>query len=211
MFESQQPFDSIDLLLVSHVHPDHFDAATVADYLAARPEVALLATPQVTDSVWSRLPHSTAARIRIERAEFGAGTKWQRQIGKIEVQISRIAHGGARWSWIQNAGHLVTVGGRRFLHIGDPAFGERDFDVLEFDRDKIDVAILPAWFLTSEKGRVIVKKRIRPRHIIAVHVSPAEAQDEVREIAGFFPTAVVFTQPRQRVQITDGALIPATD
>ncbi len=211
LFDGDKPFNSIDLLLVSHIHPDHFDAAAVANYLETRPEVALLATPQVADSVLWRLPESSVARNRIARAEYGPGVKWRQQVGKIEVQISRIAHGGARWSWIQNAGHLIIVGGKRFLHIGDPAFGEQDFDALQFQHDKIDVAILPAWFLTSDKGRFIIENRIKPRHLIAVHVSPADAQETIAKVARFYPAAVVFTEPLQRVQVADDELIPSGD
>lgn len=116
----------------------------------------------------------------------------------IQVRMVRIAHGGARWSGMQNVGHIVEVGGLKFLHIGDPSYGQKDFERLQLFKDKIDVAILPFWFLTAAKGREIINKLIKPVYLVAVHVPPKEVHSITREIAKHYPEAVVFSKPNEK-------------
>ena len=89
-------------------------------------------------------------------------------------------------------------GGLKFLHIGDPSYGKNDFERLQLFKDKIDVAILPFWFLTAAKGREIINKLIRPAYLIAVHVPPKEVNSITREIAKYYPDAVVFSKPNEK-------------
>ena len=48
---AKAPFDAVDLVLVSHVHSDHFDAASVARHLAHNPHAILVSSPQVVEKV----------------------------------------------------------------------------------------------------------------------------------------------------------------
>ncbi|MCG8604679.1 MBL fold metallo-hydrolase [bacterium] len=200
MMHAESPFTSIDLILVSHIHGDHFHAPTMANYLNQRKEVTLFAMPQVADSVANHLPDQSVIRERVKRAHYVDGLKSGLQHNGVLVKLCKIAHGGTRWSWIQNAGHIITVGGKTFLHIGDPSFGEQDFKILNLVSEEIDVAILPFWFLTSSTGRRIISEFIKPKGLIAVHVSPNDADKTRKQIAEFYPDATVFTTPLERVE-----------
>lgn len=48
-------------------------------------------------------------------------------------------------------------------------------------------------FLHGDAGRAVVGEHIKPRHIIAVHVSPSEAGEVAAQIRQVFPEAVAFT------------------
>ena len=195
-----KPFSSVDLILISHIHKDHFDASSIAKYLNVVKDVVLFTTPQVADSVLNYLGPDNSSLDRIKRAQYTSGYKSEFEYKGIRVKIGKIAHGSKRWSWIQNAGHIISIGGKNFLHIGDPYFGEQDFKKLNLSEENIDVAILPVWFLTNTKGREIISNFIKPKHLIAVHVSPGDAADASRKVAKYYPNATVFTKPMQSVE-----------
>lgn len=56
MLAGEAPVSSIDAVLVSDIHRDHFDARDIADLLRARPGLLLLSSDQVVDSVMAVTP-----------------------------------------------------------------------------------------------------------------------------------------------------------
>ena len=49
------------------------------------------------------------------------------------------------------------------------------------------------WFLTSDRGAAIVRDQIKPKHIVALHLSARQPEREVAEIKQRFPDAAAFT------------------
>lgn len=58
----------------------------------------------------------------------------------------------------------------------------------------------PCWYLLYPLGQSIVKEHIKPRHIIAVHISPAESAKVSEQIKKVFPEAIAFTDSLQLVR-----------
>jgi len=198
MLSGTSPFESVDLVLVSHIHRDHFHASSVLEFLQRQPDAILFSTPQVADSIFAEAGGKMVQQ-RVKIAQYERGVKSTLRYREIGVKLVRIQHGSARHSWIQNAGHIISVGGKTFLHIGDPAFGESDFAKLELPSERIDVAILPVWFLTAATGQKMISEFIKPKHLVAVHISPQAGQEVKEEVHKFYPTAVIFTEPLQEV------------
>lgn len=194
MMQGLPPFDSVDVVLVSHIHHDHFDASLVATYLEHQPTATLLATPQVADSVYTYLP-STTEQVQVGAYETGTWANFS--AGGATIKMGKVAHVSERWRWIQNVAHVVEVAGVRLLHVGDPAFGAADLEALHVRAENIDVAILPSWFLTEAEGRTVIQDLIRPKALIAVYVTPRDAASVKARVASFYPDAVVFTTPME--------------
>ena len=198
MMANRPPFEDIELLLVSHIHGDHFSGELVGEYLQVSKTARLFTTLQAKSQLantFSGFAHITD-KIQVMRYYAEMDTSFSAK--GIQVRMVRIAHGGVRWSGMQNVGHIVELGSMKFLHIGDPSHGKKDFERLQLFRDKIDVAILPFWFLTAAKGREIVDKLIKPAYLIAVHVPPKDVNSITREIAKYYPEAVVFGKPNEQ-------------
>ena len=70
-----KPFSSVDLILISHIHKDHFDASSIAKYLNVVKDVVLFTTPQVADSVLNYLGPDNSSLDRIKRAQYTSGYK----------------------------------------------------------------------------------------------------------------------------------------
>lgn len=190
---ARPPFENIDLILVSHRHGDHFHPEAVGNYLRNSPKSVLATSQQVADETAEKFAGYASVKDRITSLPFNFKERTTRNLAGIDVEFLAIGHGGGRHATIQNLGHVFTLGGKRFLHIGDAPTSAELFDHFDLDKLAIDIAFLPAWFLTSAEGKAIIRDHIKPKHIIAVHVGPTEGETLKKRIAADFPTADVFS------------------
>lgn len=197
------PFSDIDLVLVSHRHRDHFHPDAVARYLEASSLTRLVSSPQVvreTLAAGEGLEEQTVAVMP------DPGESVRRSFGNISVEFLGLPHGGGRHAAIQNLGHLVELGGKRILHLGDAVVDSDTFDQFGLSERSVDVALIPYWYLLDDDGRQVVDEHIGPSLIIAVHVPPDEVLSVGEQIAGFYPDAIVFGDPLvSRVRISRSA------
>lgn len=187
------PFAGIDLILVSHRHGDHFSAEAVAAHLQSSSRAAFAGAPQMTTPVLavgvdSNRVTTLPLRPGQRRTVTGPGYR---------VEVIGIMHGGRTWEDVENLGHLIEVGGKRFLHIGDADTEPRHYEALGLATREIDVAFIPFWFLQSDEGRDVVDRLINAKQVIAVHVSPGEGDRVRRAIRPFYPEAAVFDRPME--------------
>ncbi len=201
ILNADEPFNSIDFVLVSHVHRDHFDARLVSELLKQNDEPVLFSSNQIVDSV---AVHASGEIVpsRMLRIPYADGKMETASRSGITVKAGKVAHGSARFAWIQNLGYVVHLGGMTFLHVGDPGFGLNDIVRLLADVDHIDVAVLPSWFITEAGGRKVIEEVIEPDHIIAVHVSPNDKSVVERAARRHYPGSHVFTKPLDTVHFS---------
>ncbi|MEM8487601.1 MAG: MBL fold metallo-hydrolase [Bacteroidota bacterium] len=195
MLEGAPPFNAIDLVLVSHIHRDHFDASDVAALLEAQPDALLISSNQVVDSL---LGHGAQFSDQMQRIAYKEGAYVTIERKAVTIRAGKVAHGSARFRWIQNLGHVVEMEGLRFLHVGDPGFGRADIEKLVAELS-IDVALLPSWFLSEREGRAVIDEVIQPRHLAFLHVSPGD-ETKLRRLANqYYPGARVLAEPLEAI------------
>ncbi len=189
---AKPPFDEIDLVLVSHYHGDHFHPESVGLYLKHSPNARFASSQQVVDEVAGKFGEYAAIKDRVTPVTYTLKSRQPMKIAGIDVEILGVGHGTGRHAAIQNLGHVITIGGKKVLHIGDADISDEIFDAFDLEKQSIDIALLPYWFLTSKSGQALIEKHIKPKHIIAVHVGPGEADDIERQVKQSFPKADVF-------------------
>ena len=86
------------------------------------------------------------------------------------------------------------IGGKKLLHIGDADMTAENFSAFDLSKEKIDVAFIPYWFLLSENGRALVREQFAPKTIVAVHISPDEAEEIVERLKKEAPGVIPFTK-----------------
>ncbi len=192
---ARPPFDAAKLVLVSHYHADHFDAAAVARYLVHNFRAVLVSSPQVCDAVAEQLNDDVILRNRVRKVSPEGDRPLSVTIEGITVQIYRVSHGAGRHAESQNLGHVVTLGGWKILHIGDSDADEAELKSFGWAKEKIDVAFIPFWYLTDKKKSEQVKRHVRARIVVAMHIPPDELEERTRQVRAFFPDAVIFAQP----------------
>jgi L-ascorbate metabolism protein UlaG (beta-lactamase superfamily) len=190
---ARPPFDKIDLVLVSHMHGDHFHPESVGRYLTASPNAVFASSGQVADLVASNYAGYASVKNRVTPIAYELKRREPMKLAGIDVDFLGVGHGSGRHASIQNLGHIFSVGGKKFLHIGDAEITDEIFSAFELEKDSVDIALLPYWFLTSRSGRELIARHIKPKHIVALHIGPSEAEQVTREVKQHFPDAHVFT------------------
>lgn len=190
---AKAPFDKIDLVLVSHRHLDHFHPESVGLYLQHNPRSRLVSSQQVVEEVEKNFKNYDAISARVTAATPPSKERVTMKIDGIEFEILRLSHGTGRHATIQNLGHIIKLGGKKLLHIGDADTAIENFEKLNLDEEQIDIAFLPFWFLTGSEGQTVIRDHIKPKQIIAVHISPGESEKTITQMKQLFPGAVAFT------------------
>ena len=190
---AQPPFDGVDVILVSHRHLDHFHPDAVGRYLRHNPASVLISSEQVVHEVASNAADYGAVRSRITAATPALREKVVLSPAGLTLELLGLGHGTGRHATIQNLGHLLTLGGKTLLHVGDADTAPDIFAAFALADRRIDVAFLPPWFLTTDRGAAIVRNQIKPKHIVAVHLPASAPERTMAEIAARFPDAVTFT------------------
>jgi L-ascorbate metabolism protein UlaG (beta-lactamase superfamily) len=197
---AEPPYDGLDLLLVTHVHRDHFHPEAVGAYLAANPGTTLVSSQQVVESVKEGYG-KPEVEPRMREVTPAAGEKVSHQEVGVPLTLFGMPHGNQRFQWIQNLGYLVEIGGKKILHIGDADMAPRNFEPFRLPDQKIDLALIPAWYFLYPEGQYALRKLIGAEKLVAIHVPPARAGQYEEAIRGYFPEAVVFRETGQTVTL----------
>jgi L-ascorbate metabolism protein UlaG (beta-lactamase superfamily) len=193
----KQPFDSVDVILVTHYHGDHFAPDPVATHLRANPAATLVTSQQVIDSLRSGTGLAGIIAARMLSRTTAGGLRARETINGVDVQVVGIPHVGRRHRHVEHLGFIIGIGGRRVLHVGDTEISARTFAPLRLDTARVDVALVPYWALLDDDSRNVIIRYIAPRHLVAIHVDAgADAgQRAARQIARVLPKAATFFRP----------------
>lgn len=189
---AEKPYDEIDILLVSHVHLDHFHSESVGLHLKNNPKSSLFSSEQIIGEVAKNFKDYEKIKPQIKTVSHEWKKSFEINQNGIKVKFLGLRHAGENFKSIQNFGHLIEIGGKKLLHIGDADMTAENFSVFNLSKENIDVAFIPYWFLLSENGRKLVQEQFNPKHIIAVHIPPDEAESEAKKIKEFYPDATAF-------------------
>ncbi len=190
---ARAPFDSVDLVLVTHRHGDHFHPDPLAAHLRANPGATLLTSRQVIDSM-RHVPGIARLAPRMVARTMAPGTRRRALVNGLPVELLGLPHGGRRHRHVEHLGYIVELGGRRVLHLGDAELSEATLAPLRLDTSRIDVALVPAWAVTNRESGEAIRRWVRPRQVAAFHLSVGADEREAREIEAAWPGAVALTR-----------------
>ncbi len=214
---AEPPFDTVDLVLATHDHADHFDAGAVWRHLDYNPRAVFVSTPQAAARVIAT-PSSTELEERVVASHPAAGTRERLSFAGIEFDVLSLHHGRERRPPVVNIGFVVNIDGFRVLHVGDTEVSVDELIPHALDQDSVDVAFIPYWHLLSESGKRLVDQAIRPGQLIAVHVPAGSAAPSyfaplrtldalVQQLEQDYPGIVVFRDPMTAVMVGHGGRV----
>ncbi|HSR51372.1 MAG TPA: MBL fold metallo-hydrolase [Acidobacteriota bacterium] len=206
LLAAEDGFADVDLVLATHHHDDHFSPDPVNYYLEANSKAEFLSTPQAVARLGLDSADGLLQRVRGVLPEEGKIE--ERTLNGVRVQILNLHHGRNRNPQVQNLGFIIHLGGRRVLHIGDTMATVEDWAPLEMEAQPVDVALVPAWYMTFPAFIEVIREQLQPKHIAAMHVADKHApeayfgryESQAKQIATLkriFPSAQVFTKPGQ--------------
>jgi len=183
------PFERLDVVLVSHAHRDHFQVDAARELLLARPGARWVVHREVASALaegWSRW-HEVADRVEPVAPADGEPVLWR--VPGLEVELRRLPHGPAR-TLPENLAHVVRLGGRTIVHVGDAGGSAAEIEHAGLAGRRFDVALLPIWYWEGERWRP-AREALRGRHgNLALHLKPGERPSAEALAAGAPPAPV---------------------
>lgn len=194
MESAKAPFDTVRIVLVSHVHLDHFHPESVGLHLKNNPHATLVSTAQQMADIARNYKDHEAIRQQIREITPEINERVVYEKDGIKVTFLGMRHGSGRFWWVKNLGHIIEIGGKKLFHFGDADVAIDNFAAFKLPAENIDIAFVPYWFYLSENGRNLVRDHISARTNIAVHVPPATAEKDAENIKRLVPGTDAFTK-----------------
>ncbi|WP_109829417.1 MBL fold metallo-hydrolase [Reichenbachiella versicolor] len=198
IINSQAPFNGVKLVLFTQAHNDNFDPLITSDYMMANKSAKMIATVQVVDSLKSQASISEEVAGRITTYPWKKGWR-STTVEGIGVKSAYLIHGGKRNYKVQNLIHLVQLGDKKVLHLGDTQMELDQFRNMRINYEDVDIAIVPFWYLTNHYGAELLKDYVGAKKYIGVHYPTQGSPESLKKIEALFPQATVFRSPGQKV------------
>lgn len=175
------PFDRIDAVLASHDHLDHFEAYSLARFLASAPEAVLVCPGALAEAMKEEAP-AVAWRIRGLSAAWGSSA--QTGVGDLSITGLAVPHAGEDWLDYGHLAYLVEMDGRKLLHLGDASEAAKAYEPFAWLADEeIDVAFVAPWQLRNPEMIDVLRRVIRPEQIVLMHIRESAREEIIGEIA----------------------------
>lgn len=185
MRRAQAPFDSIDIIAVTHIHRDHFDRSIAIEHLLNNPDGILVCPEQVKQNL-AEDRHYTTIRNRIVSItppELGAADT---VISDIHIRLLRLEHSHYmehdpvtgiaknRHKNIENLGFLMRYRGKSIFHCGDTnPMNELEYKTFAIEQEQVDIAFLERLFIRGgHEGWDVIDNHIQTKQIILMHIDP---------------------------------------
>jgi L-ascorbate metabolism protein UlaG (beta-lactamase superfamily) len=197
---AQPPFSRLRVHLTTHVHDDHFHPESVARFLAASPAAVAVVPREAPSRVCpGKAACAPLARLRVREKDWGP--ERELQLHGVHVRVLDLPHAKGARTQVENLGYLVTLGGMRILHVGDAHLSAETFARFKLPERRLDVALVPYWFLLEEEGRRLVHEHLGARRVVAFHVPPSEHERVAAQLREVMPEVVVLTRMMETVRL----------
>jgi L-ascorbate metabolism protein UlaG (beta-lactamase superfamily) len=186
-------FGEIDLVLVTHVHRDHFHSLAVERHLIENPHAHLIASSQVADSLRVLGSDYASIEARVHPVDATPGRIEELAVAGIPVRALGIAHPPSR---NEPVGHLAYVVGHEstVVHLGDLGLDSPGIETLAAGRGAA-VALVPYWILDGEESVARIEQALAPGCMVGFHVALGEEDTTRAWLAQRAPEARLLTEP----------------
>jgi L-ascorbate metabolism protein UlaG (beta-lactamase superfamily) len=162
-------FGVIDIVLVSHVHRDHFNAQSLARHLRANPGARVAGSTQVRDSLrllasWSDSGRTTAIRPDPSRP-------YTFRIGDLTLEAHGIPHPPSRNEPVEHLVWVISIGGVRVMHAGDSSPTMAELEAAA--GTGVDLFLAPSWILGGARGAERIAAT-RASQVAAIHLGAVD-------------------------------------
>ena len=195
--KAQPPFDSIDVILATHAHGDHFNADLTIQHMKNNPNTIFASTEQLTSTL-KDFPD------RVITFNPSGGKTDRKELRGISIEAIYLPHGSfdANKTEILNYGYIVNLNGIKLFHTGDvdlQLFSFDEFRAYQIPEKNIDLAFIQHFYLTDNQSeRKFVNEGIGSRFIFPIHYYYTTPPIDTASVKSNYPDAVVFRHELQK-------------
>jgi L-ascorbate metabolism protein UlaG (beta-lactamase superfamily) len=168
IMKSAPPFDGVDLVLVTHNHPDHFDASLAARYMETVPSPILLAPADAVAELRKAAADWAGIEPRVVPFDLKVGEKVERILKQVPVTAFRTLHG--KQEAPMNIMFLFELGGWRIIHEGDSPGNVDEYRGFGLGSKPVDLALVHFWFPLEPNCARFLQEILKPDHIALTHL-----------------------------------------
>lgn len=194
--KAEAPFHNVDLILSTHLHGDHFNPRLVGSHLKYNPKALFLSTNEAVNVLKEKFEDfkSISSRVNSETPDFSESKIVT--LRDTEIKILRFVHPGeSPWKEAENVAYLITIEGKKILHLGDSMITIESLKAYNLDKENIDVVILPYWLLGPNQKENIIENYINPKQLLVVHIplnGKSKAKDNLSSLG--YTKAIALTE-----------------
>ncbi|WP_062058787.1 MBL fold metallo-hydrolase [Aquimarina longa] len=183
-------------ILFTHYHGDHFSPQLSEVYLKSHKKAILFGPNQIIN----KFAEFTDRIVAISTKDY---TKQPVTVKNFMITGVKINHVGKRHTSVENIGYIVHINNKKILHVGDTDWFEEInlFHQLHLVDEGIDIAIIPYWMLLSNGSKLLIKKYINPKQVIATHISPLIKKTELIDLKNKYPNIHFLTTLEQQIHL----------
>lgn len=175
----------LDISLISHEHGDHFERETTA--ILSKSGHCVFVMPANCREIALEELRIPEDRIKVAtpRVPF--------TIGEVRIEPVRAIHGNPKFAVfydanLEDCGYLITIGGKRFLQMGDTVLLEDHLFL-----DKVDVLFFsPTEHNTHIDPSLILINELEPAYILPQHRATFKVTSQNRYWTSGYPHEVKF-------------------
>ncbi len=183
------PFDKIDLLLITHIHGDHFNASLAERFLLNNRKAKMICPSQVYRQMQDTCSRFAEIKSQIMSPDLAINASKQLKVNGISVTAIRMQHGTNRsldgvstseysdYEKTENLGYVIRFDKKKIFHQGDACLKINE-KALKNIEGPIDIAHL-GFFDWDSTSVGLLKKELRAEKIIFMHgTKPAKELEQ---------------------------------
>ncbi|MDX1455636.1 MAG: MBL fold metallo-hydrolase [Gammaproteobacteria bacterium] len=194
MLAGEGDFGKVIAAVASHEHVDHIQPAAAIEWLSANEGTPLFATPGAIAAI----EEQGGSGLPLFDIEPWQTPKRDRSWGGLSLRFFYLPHGDNEDATPRNLGTLITIAGKRILHIGDTQPIEAFFANLDIPPGEIDLLLVPQWFLLKQHfpdALPMLERTIAPKQIALTHARTDSLQGFLQILPQIAPGVISLAEP----------------
>ena len=195
-------FKNIDLLLITHIHGDHFNAKLAEHFLLKHHNTKMICPRQVYNQIKDSCQNFNAIASRLFSPTINMNEICRTTLNHIPISIIRMQHGSDRnldsisysqytdYEKTENFGYVIQLKNRRIFHQGDACL-KINREALSKINVPIDIAHL-GFFDWDEASYNILKVDLKARNVIFMHGTIPAKEFQTEQLIKIKTSLVIF-------------------
>lgn len=212
METGKEPFDQIDLILITHAHMDHFNPQIVLKHLASNTTGVLICSQQVRQELEKHQGYEKhKAQIKEITPDFKTKSD-SISVNGMDIKVWRLKHSSYylvdeetgrkynRHKNVQNLGFMINIENKKIFHGGDWISDDSRRKTNPLQEEKMDIAFLDigAFLRLFAPNLRTVDQTTRPGDVFLMHIPPSFSSEELTiEEKELISTAAIFDFPME--------------